>query len=106
MLAPHPPRSAAPAALTPSPEPGVGLESSTAARLLVVVARFHGRFRPLVTQGTVAAGALLGHITGGGRKEQVRAPVAIDVQGLLALPGHLVTPGQALLWAHHEDRAA
>ena len=106
MLAPHPPRSAPPAARALPEPPGVGLEGSTASRLLVVVARFHGRFRPVVTQGTVAAGALLGHITGGGRKEQVRAPAAIDVQGLLALPGHLVSPGQALLWAHHEDQAA
>lgn len=98
-------RAAVPAAVRGDHRRGV-LEGSTAERLLIVVARVHGRFRPAVVGGVVDAGALLGHITGGGRSEEVRAPAALEVQGLLAHSGHLVAPGQALIWAHHVEAAA
>lgn len=114
MLAPHLTdleRAAPVPALAPAtvaiPRRGNGpLEGSTAERLHVVVAAVHGRFRPLVSHGRVLAGTLLGHITGGGHSEEVRAPVDIDVQGLLARPGHLVAPGQALVWAQQIETAA
>ena len=109
MLAPHPLRTSdnAPAPRgNAAARPGGMPEGSTAEGLLVVVAGVHGRFRPLVTQGRVVVGALLGHITGGGRSEEVRAPAHLDVQGLLARPGHLVTPGQALVWASQVQATA
>ena len=113
MLAPHPsPRP--PAAAQPISPPIAetvrvrrdgALDGSTAERLHVVVAAVHGRFRPLITSGRVVAGTVLGHITGGGRSEEVRAATSLDVQGLLARPGHLVAPGQALVWAQVEGAA-
>lgn len=115
MLAPHPPspppvESVDLGGSSPQQQPARAIEAalagSTAERLHVVVAGVHGRFRPLVTNGRVLAGTLLGHVTGGGRRDEVRAPVHLDVQGLLARPGQLVAPGQALVWAEHVEAAA
>lgn len=80
--------------------PGADLAGSTAEALVVIVAPCNGRFRPVLSHGRAAAGALVGHVTGGrGRAEEVHLPAAATIQGLLALPGHLVIRGQALAWA-------
>jgi hypothetical protein len=93
------PRPAAPA--TPA---SADLAGSTAERLVLIVAPANGRFRPVVAEGTVEAGGLVAHITGGrGRSDAVASPVRAAIQGLLALPGHLVVRGQALAWAHVAD---
>lgn len=83
-------------------EPASLLAGTVAASLAIAVAPSTGRFRPLVHPGaTVAAGDVIGHITGGrGRADEVRVPAAADVQALLARAGQLVTRGQGLAWLH------
>ncbi|HVM19450.1 MAG TPA: hypothetical protein VM307_05785, partial [Egibacteraceae bacterium] len=83
------------------------LADSTAERLRLVVAPANGRFRPHVTSGSVLRGDLLAVLTGSrGREVEVRCPADLHVAGLLALPGQLVTAGQALLWASLGDACA
>ena len=86
---------------TSAPTPDATELTGTAAEALcLVVAPGNGRFQPAVSAGEVAAGGLLGSIAaGGGRRHEVRTPADVVVQGLLALPGHLVVRGQALAWA-------
>ncbi len=73
---------------------------TVADRLAVAVAPSTGRFAPAVqAPARVEAGELIGHITGGGgRADEVRAPVAAEVRELLARPGQLVGLGQGLAW--------
>ena len=76
------------------------LAGTTAEGLLVVVAPSNGRFQPALDSGAVAEGGVVGHIAGGGgRRDSVRTPTDVVVQGLLIRPGQLVMRGQALLWA-------
>lgn len=83
-----------------APELGTELTGTAAEALCLVVAPGNGRFQPALTEGAVAAGGLVAHITAGsGRRSDVRSPADVVVQGLLALPGHLVMRGQALAWA-------
>lgn len=87
---------AAPAAAAP----GTELTGTAAEALCLVVAPGNGRFHPTLTEGAVAAGGLVAHITAGsGQRSDVRSPADVVVQGLLALPGHLVMRGQPLAWA-------
>ena len=92
--------TAAPLPLSPPAAPSSDLAGSAAERLLVIVAPGNGRFRPLVTEGTVTEGTVVAQVTNGRGGQDVCAPVTATVRGLLALPGHLVTRGQALAWAH------
>lgn len=87
---------ALPTASPPPPE----LAGTTAERMLVVVAPSNGRFQPALEAGAVAEGGVVGHIAGGSRRrESVRTPADVVVQGLLIRPGQLVMRGEALLWA-------
>lgn len=91
--------AASPPAAPPAPAAPADLSGTTAHDLCLVVAPGNGRFQPEVRGGTVAAGAVVAHITGGGdRRVAVRSPAAVVVHGLLARPGGLVTRGQALAW--------
>lgn len=73
---------------------------TVAADLAVAVAPSTGRFRPAdVVAGLLPAGALLGHVTGGGgRADEVRTPVAAMLRDVLVRPGQLVGRGQPLAW--------
>ena len=94
-------------ATLPRPVPNPDLAGSTAERLVLIVAPVNGRFRPVVAEGTVEAGGLVAHITGGrDRSDAVASPARLAIQGLLALPGHLVVRGQALAWARVADGGA
>ena len=98
--APGPPTGATPTAAPAPPTDATELTGTAAEALCLVVAPGNGRFQPSVSAGQVAAGGLLGSISaGGGRRHDVRTPADVIVQGLLALPGHLVVRGQALAWA-------
>ena len=89
------------------PHPTAELAGSAAERMVLIVAPANGRFRPVLAEGTVDAGAVVAHITGGrGRSDAVASPARLALQGLLALPGHLVVRGQALAWTHVVDGAA
>ena len=95
------PRSVA----TPAP-PSNDLTGSAAERLLVIVAPGNGRFRPLVSEGLAAAGTVVARVTNGRGEQDVCLPATATLRGLLALPGHLVTRGQALAWAHVDVQGA
>lgn len=85
-------------------EPASSLDGTPAALMSLVVAPSTGRFRPLVDAGRVAAGTVIGLVTGGaGRADEVRIPVAAELRGLLATTGQLVRVGQALAWALRVD---
>lgn len=88
-------------AVAQPPLPDTAALAGTAAQdLCVVVAPGNGRFQPAVADGAVAAGDVIGHLTtGGGRRKDVHSPAAVFIRGLLVRPGHLVTTGQALVWA-------
>lgn len=92
--------------------PGVAtpeLAGTVAEHLAVVVAPSTGRFRPAADLGTarIAAGELVGHITGGrGRADEVRSPVDAAHGDLLARPGQLVAKGAGLLWMVRHGRPA
>lgn len=78
------------------------LSGTVADGLVLAVAPSTGRFRPVVDTGTVEAGGLLGHVTGGrGRADEVRSPVRAVLRDLLVRPGQLVAAGQALVWMAH-----
>lgn len=102
-LAPHlssPPTSGATA-------PRSDLTGSTAECLVVIVSPGNGRFHPVMTSGAAGAGTLVARVVGGrGAALDVRLPVEANVAGLLTLPGHLVTRGQALAWARIEPADA
>jgi len=94
---------AQPTALPPSSDTELSgscadLSGSTADRLVLVVAPTNGRFLAGGASGPVAAGAVVGQITSRRAAVDVCAPAAIVVEGLLAVPGRLVTQGQALAW--------
>ena len=76
------------------------LTDSVAHDLAVVVAPSTGRFLAAVEPGErVAAGAVLGHVTGArGRADAVVAPVAGAVTDLLARPRQLIHRGVGLVW--------
>ncbi len=100
------------ASATPSPiaaprsrNPGE-LAGSAAEDLVLIVAPCNGRFQPEVRRGAVDAGAVVARITTARQSEEVRIPAAATVEGLLSLPGQLVTPGQALAWARVRDGGA
>ena len=91
----------------PAAPPRSDLAGSTAESLLVVVAPSNGRFEPLVSYGRVEAGTVVGRVTTGrGTATDVRVPATASIAGLLTLPGHLVTRGQALAWARIESADA
>lgn len=75
-------------------------DGTVAADLAIAVSPSTGRFRPAdVAAGTLPAGALLGHVTGGGgRADEVRAPVSAALREVLVRPGQLVARGQPLAW--------
>jgi hypothetical protein len=79
--------------------PASTFAGSVAAEMSLLVAPTTGRFRPRAGLGLVGRGALIGVVTGGGgRVSEVRAPLAAEVCGLLAIDGQLVQAGQALAW--------
>ena len=91
----------------PAPATHLDLAGSTAERMVLIVAPANGRFHPVVSEGSVEAGGLIAHITGGrGRSDAVASPARLAIRGLLALPGHLVVRGQALAWAQVADGGA
>lgn len=101
--------AAAPAAPQPTADAPAGLRGTVAECLVLAVAPTTGRFRPAPTAaeaGPVRAGALLGHITGGGgRADAVVAPADARLERILVRPGQLVTRGQALVWLSAADAA-
>jgi multidrug efflux pump subunit AcrA (membrane-fusion protein) len=89
------------AAATPDPDAAERnvLRGTCADTMGLVVAPTTGRFEPTSITGRIAAGQLLGHITGGrGRADEVRSPVDARLKDLLVRPRQLVRRGQALAW--------
>jgi biotin carboxyl carrier protein len=85
-------------AVRPSAEPA-SLAGTCADTMGLVVAPTTGRFEPASVGARIAAGDLLGHITGGrGRADEVRAPVDAWLKDVLVRPRQLVRAGQALAW--------
>ncbi len=73
--------------------------------LALAVAPSVGRFRPAVgADELVAPGQVLGHVVGGGgRADEVLAPIAAQVRDLLVRPGQTVALGQGLAWLERVD---
>ena len=78
----------------------------------LVVAPTAGIFRParpvdVTTEGeVVAAGAVLGYITGAGTERAVTSFCTGFLIRVLAHPGERVRPGQPIAWLHPVDRPA
>lgn len=82
--------------------PAGTFDGTVAADLAVAVSPSTGRFRPAdLPSEPLPAGALLGHVTGGGgRADEVRVPVTAFLRDVLVRPGQLVARGQPLAWLH------
>lgn len=88
------------AATADGPPVDGAFHGTVAEALAIAVAPSTGRFRPSPdAEGTVRAGQVLGHVTGGrGRADAVRSPVDATIRALLARPGQQVRRGQGLAW--------
>ena len=78
----------------------------------LVVAPTAGIFQPappddVTSEGeVVAAGAVLGHVTGAGTERAVTSFCTGFLIRVLAHPGERVRPGQPIAWLHPVDRPA
>lgn len=78
------------------------LRGCAPAGLVLIVAPCNGRFMPVVDHGRVAQGDVVARVTTRDSAQDVPTPVTARIRGLLTLPGHLVTRGQALAWGDTE----
>ena len=95
-----PQRSPAVDVATDADVPACALSGSVTHALTLAVAPSTGRFRPALGVGDhVQRGTLVGHVTGGGgREDAVYAPTAAVIEAHLARDGQLVKRGRGLVW--------
>lgn len=84
--------------------PASAFAGSAACNLVLAAAPSTGRYRPVCTDGRIAPGQVLGHVTGGkGRADAVLAPVHGELARLMVRPGQLVFAGQSLAWIQADE---